>query len=206
MQIRYLPSFLDVRLVHAPRNVVAALLEDFLNRAGLESQGHGGMTTGRPLPRMAVNPRSAPRLFWEGKPKLLRYSLEEAGPNATEVKMQIGLGTNFERCLYGFMVTLALWLNIVIGVFVSMRSHLAPGGAVSFLDLFGPLCAAVAIWFVAFTWVWWRLLECSLLPSRFYHMLATEGGVQHLALSLPTSTWPHIVTLAIIAVGFLGVA
>src|SRR5262245_15761548 len=97
---RYSSAFLDVREVQAPRDVVAALLEDFFRKAGLETQAREGIVNGCPLRSAAVSPRHPLALLKEATPKLVRYNLDARGDNATRVELQIGFGTTFERVIY----------------------------------------------------------------------------------------------------------
>jgi hypothetical protein len=94
--MRFLPSFLDTRVVHVPRNVAVKLFEEYLGKLGAVPQDPPTLPDGCPLKQQAVNPRPSLELFRQGKPKLIRYSIEEEAPSKTMIQMQVGYESAFE--------------------------------------------------------------------------------------------------------------
>jgi Zn-dependent protease with chaperone function len=200
--MRFLPSFLDTRMVHVPRTVAVKLFEEYLRKLGPLPQESAIPPLGCPLQHLAVSPRPALELFRQGKPKLIRYSIEEEAPSKTIIKMQVGYGSAFEWGLFGFMIVLGTWLNIVIAILLPLKNRMSPDDPLTFSVIFVLIVLLIGLWFLCFTWVWNRMGKYNTFPSQIYREISAKAGLQHIAINLPSLSWMGLVSLIIIVLGF----
>lgn len=200
--MRFSPFFLDTRVVPVPRNVAVKLFEEHLRKLGPVPQESAIPPPGCPLEHLAVNPRPALELFRQGKPKLIRYSIEEEAPSKTIIRMQVSYGAVFEWGLLGIMVFLAAWLNVIIAILLPLKNRMSPNGPLTFPVIFVWLMVLFGLWFLSLTWVWFRMGNYKLFPSKIYRELSTKAGLRHIIINLPDVSWVQLVSFFIIGLGY----
>lgn len=145
-------------------------------------------------------------LFRQGKPKLIRYSIEEEAPSKTIIQMQVGYGVAFEWGLLGLMVFLAAWLNALTAIVLPLKSRMSPDGPLTFPSFFVWLLVLFGLWFLSLTWVWFKMGKYKMFPSKIYQELSTKAGLRHIAINLPDVLWVELGSFFIISLGYTTMA
>jgi hypothetical protein len=103
--------------------------------------------------------------------------------------------------VFGFMIILGAWLNIVVAMMLPLKNRMSPDGPLAFPVIFVLIVLLIGLWFLCFTWVWNRMSKYNTLPSQIYQKLSAKAGLQHIAINLPSISWMGLVSFITITLG-----